>query len=378
MNANTKVLLVIMSFILVSSSCFQLNQFPILKTLMSILSKCAFIISLFYSVIFYRKPVNKFLLLILLFFVILVYLSNINSFSYIELVPIFMKLIGVLLFFTPHIIRHNKDSVIILSNVFSTIVFLNFIQMIIMPNLMGYGYLIASNYNQFGSIVIITIVLSYLKYKYTQKKIGYFFILLISLATVAIPGSLTSTLSLFVLEFFLLSNGSVKWKKSMIRIVIIFTIVFIVLFVIGQNVIYYNPFIRDLVTSLGKDVTLSGRTYIWLYTMLTISYSPIIGWGYYDKDWALVNLNGINSHNIILNLLVQGGIVLLFVFVIILMYIFHRLNSCENLNIKLTLYFSSSIFFLMCQLEVYNYFMLFMFIYILCIGSCCNNLKCKR
>lgn len=145
------------------------------------------------------------------------------------------------------------------------------------------GYLIASNYNQFGSIVIITIVLAFLKYNYTRKKISYLFTLIISLATVAIPGSMTSTLSLLVLVLFLLHGGTIRWKNNMIKLVVIFTIVFIVLFVVGQNIIYYNPLIRDLVTSLGKDVTLSGRTYIWLYTMLTISYSPLLGWGYYDK-----------------------------------------------------------------------------------------------
>ena len=66
-------------------------------------------------------------------------------------------------------------------------------------------------------------------------------------------------------------------------------------------------FIEDV---LQKNMTFSGRTVIWMYSLYMISNSFISGYGWVDKDWALENIHGVITHNIELQILLQGELFL--------------------------------------------------------------------
>ena len=247
--------------------------------------------------------------------------------------------------------------------------------MILFPSAFGEGYLIANNYNQFGSIIIATVLLSYFDFRYTKKKALLYFRLFISVATVIIPGSLTSTMAMIILIYFLLWLKSPKIRKLGIYSLLVFVITFFSLFVVGQSVIYYNSKFTELMSLLGKDITFSGRTPMWIYALIAIGFSPVYGYGFYDHLWASINIHGVNPHNIILNLFLNGGVLLLILFIIIVLYVIKQIKKTSVITIRQDLIFSLIVFFLMSQLEVYHYSMIFLFLFILIIGSYYNNPK---
>ena len=336
-------------------------------------SKLVFLLSCFFAVKHITDKKFRYLFLLVVFMIFLIYTTMRNSFDIVRIIPIFMKVMGVVLLMTPYMVRYNREVINILAKVYTIIIGLNFLQMIIFPSAFGDGYLIANNYNQFGSIIIATVLLAYLDYKYTRKKLTMYFRFFISVATVAIPGSLTSTMAMIMLILYFLLVKSVKLRKLGIYSLFLFVILFFSLFVVGQSVIYYNPKFTELMDMVGKDVTFSGRTPMWMNTLLRIAYSPIFGHGFYTNDWALFNIRGVNSHNIILNLFLQGGVILFALFLIVVIYVIRQVNKAGDRVNKLELLFSFMVFMLMSQLEVYHYSMIFLFFFVLIIGSYYNK-----
>ena len=334
-------------------------------SIMSILSKFVFILILIRTFIKKRFRNLSYLAIITPFFLLLAYLTIKNSFDVLRLFPIFMKLSGIILLFTPYIYRNPKLFVKVLRHVLTLILFLNFIQMIFLPNIIGNGsYLIASNYNQFAPIVSITILLSYIDFKYHNNYISLFATFLLSLATVAIPGSLTATLSVTLLIGFMLFKISEKLRRTAIVFTACATLIFLVVVVISQSILSNNTILDDILISLGKDISFSGRDNMWLNAILAIIESPMLGWGYYDSEWASINIQGVNPHNLTLNLMIHGGYILLGYFILFLVYVIYNVHKLINNKVRLSLYFSIVIFILMSQMEVYNYFMIFFFFYL--------------
>lgn len=377
MNSGKKKILFFLSFILISSACFQLEASSIVMRLLSLGSKLVFMLSCIMAVKHITDKKLRYLFLLIVFMAFLIYTTMRNSFDVVRIIPIFMKVMGVVLLFTPYMARYNRDVIHILAKVYTIIIALNLILMIILPNAFGDGYLIANNYNQFGSIIIATVLLTYLDYKYTRKKLTMYLRFFMSVTTVAIPGSMTSTIAMILLILYFMMIKSMKLKKLGILSLFVFVILFFSLFVVGQSVIYYNPKFTELMDMLGKDVTFSGRTPMWINALLRIAYSPIYGHGFYTNDWALVNIRGVNSHNIILNLFLHGGVILFALFMIIVIYVIRQINKSKIKANKQDLLFSFLVFLLMSQLEVYHYSMIFLFYFILIIGSYYNNPKIK-
>ena len=77
------------------------------------------------------------------------------------------------------------------------------------------------------------------------------------------------------------------------------------------------PFLKDFITKvLNRDVTFTGRTYIWSYGVAMVKESPIIGHGF--RTWVNISPEVLvgHAHNYLLDKAVVGGIpMLLIVFV---------------------------------------------------------------
>lgn len=84
---------------------------------------------------------------------------------------------------------------------------------------------------------------------------------------------------------------------------------------------YFAAFLTDV---LHKDITLTNRTPLWDVAFTSISQHPAWGMGVQDLGVAQMQLLGVGHvHNLLLNMLYQGGIVSLGIFVVIL-FISHR------------------------------------------------------
>lgn len=160
--------------------------------------------------------------------------------------------------------------------------------------------------------------------------------------------SITSVIMILLYFIFILTNKSPIWKKilnfKVILIFIIFMFIFIVMF---NGQIYFEKFLEN---HLGKNTTLSGRTFIWEKARYYITKAPIFGYGLQNTS-ILLERFGINHvHNIILDILYNGGIIALIAYLYIIKLCIKMINKdrnsfiSNNISMGLFIYLFASIF----------------------------------
>ena len=101
-----------------------------------------------------------------------------------------------------------------------------------------------------------------------------------------------------------------------------------------------------------------------------ISNSFISGYGWVDKDWALENIHGVITHNIELQILLQGGIILGIIFLFLLYTAIRKQkNKIYDSGIRIFLLVVLTIYFLMLQMECYPYQMILFMLLIVFLSN---------
>lgn len=237
--------------------------------------------------------------------------------------------------------------------------------MIVFPNFISgndfdKAYLISSNHNQFGGIIIPGLIASIGVLQFKNNSKSFIVMLLLSLFMVLYTGSMTSTCSLvLILCYYLIVSKNKKLSKLAIIAICLATAFFFfdVVFTSMTESLTFDGIIDKFITAIGKDSTFTGRTKVWLLAFAHYLQEPIYGMGHYDMDWAKTYLDVHNTHNIILNILLQGGLVLL-AFIIISVGILIRSVASINTHQSRLALFTICVYLFMMQLEVYGYFMI--------------------
>ncbi|WP_065220370.1 MULTISPECIES: O-antigen ligase family protein [Butyricimonas] len=363
-------------FIVIGSACFQFQyKFPFTFELFSILSKVIFIVSLSAHIVrclkYRRKFFSKFDFFLLLLLFWLVYSSILNKHSWITQIPFVMKALAVRYLFSLYMPNHTEKATKILSSVFSFIIYANFFQLLFFPSLIGsfkgeYIYLISTNYNQFAAVFMPAIFLHTIMYFRTGRIRSLILLLSVCFASVALEGSATATVSILLLlltVIFIKNERLLKIENLSLIVGIVF---FFFTFVIPTFSVLDIPLVSNFVEGLGKDMTFSHRTNIWRYAEFQIIHSPIIGYGVCDKEWFQHLLsNAVHTHNIVLQMLLQGGIIGLLIFAVFVYGGIKKILSVQNKYQKRLLITVSIIFLLMSQFEVYINTFIYIFIFLM-------------
>lgn len=127
-------------------------------------------------------------------------------------------------------------------------------------------------------------------------------------------------------------------------------------------------------SAFGKDVTLTGRTYIWdeAFRMLT-GCRVLIGYGASDR---LIEVTGnwmspfSHAHNELLNILVTSGILGVVLYAVMLRETFSSIEKMENVTTRNVMLSLLSAFMVVGFTEKVTSTALFL-ILVMCIGSCC-------
>lgn len=302
-------------------------------------------------------------LLMLLFFAYLSYVSHLHGNRGLGMV-IPSMFITLNLLYSRSIPNNASLSFSVLANVFFFFYVISLIQILVLPEIMprtsmGKAYLIAYNYNQMGGTMIPGLLAATCATFYDRKyRYRFFMMLLTSLFTVAYVGSLTSSIGiLLILLYYLFANNS-KFISRIFFSTTIFLILFIFLdFVLQSLSIFSTDFIYNFFEKVGKDPTFTGRTYLWTNTLLNISFHPITGYGTYDADWATMYLRGPSPHNTVLNIILQGGLILLLYVIFVIISLVKNVKKTKTKEGKMLLYILLC-YLLMMQFEVYNYFVI--------------------
>ena len=175
-----------------------------------------------------------------------------------------------------------------------------------------------------------------------KRVIMEFFISIIAILSIIISNSSTSVvicLIMFIYYLFyrlrLLNFIMSKIKAKHIYFIILSFFIVIIVFGVQK---YFSYFLIDV---LDRDLTFTGRTYIWEKAIYLITKKPIFGYGW---DSIITNVKSImkwlpytdasHAHNLILSLAHKSGIIVSFLYCLFTFRIADSIDELENSNYK--------------------------------------------
>lgn len=169
--------------------------------------------------------------------------------------------------------------------------------------------------------------------------------LLISIFSVFLIFLAQSSTVILALFFLLASSVLFKFDNLFNKIGIKKLLSILILLFFAIFIVFLSFFSGELLSFIpaifGKDLTFTGRTFIWEYVINEIMKKPIIGYGYMTYwimgssrlDYILVN----QSHNSYLEILLWGGILGFFLFIAFVFSYFKRAYILNNNTYLLSL-----------------------------------------
>ncbi|MBQ8963448.1 MAG: O-antigen ligase family protein [Clostridia bacterium] len=146
----------------------------------------------------------------------------------------------------------------------------------------------------------------------------------------------------------------------------------IVVYVIAMFLVVYAsliPVVQAVIRDwLNKDLTFSGRTEIWELCLKKVAQSPLLGQGNFESGWTILwRAIGRNAHNIFLDVLYQGGAVMLLGYGFMLGMVLTRAASVQTKKSQLVLVFLFSMYLVMlCESFFYNSYLYLFYALALC------------
>ena len=296
--------------------------------------------TIMYIYIFVRGKifVDKYVKLSLLFWAYIIFttifFNNLDGLSFLLFNA--YSLFGLTLFLNQVLKIDTASTLKSLSNIYHFFILLNFILFVFFPNgiyeTMTYhtGHLLGDD-NALIYLILPGLIINFVNSYYNTGKISRLCIFeLVSTIFMFIRvWSVTSMLCIILFTVLLIANKYVKSIKT--NRLIYFLVAFIVLLFFGLD----TEFIQNIITNIfHKTVTLSGRTYLWKMSLDMIQARFFLGYGGYFKHGHFL-MNGINypCHTPFLQMLIDGGIVYLLIFVYIIYTIYKQAQKYSSNNI---------------------------------------------
>lgn len=210
------------------------------------------------------------------------------------------------------------------------------------------GYLLGGNYNSIGCRVLVALLTGILSLKISK----WWWINLVPLIASGVTilfmvQSMTSvTCILLMILLCLLPSRNLQRLAcfSILVIVVLFEV-----FVCFQGKGFENNDLARwfLIDILGKDMTFTNRTNMWDAALRVIGESPIWGYGYVTEKWFFSNMSSqaIGSHNFILGIIINGGIIGLGLYLYIFYLALRKLIAYKD-------YYSNVIFIGIASLSI--------------------------
>jgi O-antigen ligase len=191
----------------------------------------------------------------------------------------------------------------------------------------NYWFLGTKNYmiRTLTPAIVINVLVSYFyKGKLTIRNL---IIYIISFISVLLTGSSTGIIMILFLGIGLLALPLMKNLKLFNPLVIFLGYIVLSITIVGFGI--QDIFSNYLEELFDKDSTLSGRIFVWEYSLFRIQESPFIGFGYHlGEQWHDVlgftfskNFYASHPHNYLLYLMLQGGLLYLSLFIILFYFI---------------------------------------------------------
>lgn len=360
----SRILYGLMLFVIIARHTLFLENLLIVDRVSSIL-RFSFVPICIYILIHNKTRTTLLDWGMLLYGGIILYSSIYHHISFADLIPFISRTLDIFIIWA--ILRTffaNQDDFPIKALIISLslLIYLNFILLLIFPDGIWEGkelgdnshYLLGGNYNQMGKAFLLAIALNSI-YVHRNAKLKKNFILLsvICIASLLLVGSKTSTVGIIILILFTLIPSS-KLRSAGLFILVLFYCIFQITIVLQGNEVT-NTYVVDFVeNTLHKDMTFTYRTDIWHQSVLSIAYSPIIGYGCQSKEWYEQEIGAIMPHNYVLSLLMIGGFILLICAVLNLLLAYRQYRRYNDYTHQI-LFITLFVLLFMQLFEVYAF-----------------------
>lgn len=247
------------------------------------------------------------------------------------------------------LIHNDKESFIEISNIiFEILIYANLVTILLFPggiyetfrvvlNVHG-NFILRANVNPHFLLGhrnnVIFYILPALAFSFTRSYLVYnkirsraVLLFLASWTTVLLTWSANSIVAMFVVTVCLLFTNRENSKIKIINAYtgFFFSVIFFVTIVVFRLQYMFSWFIETL---LNKSLTMTGRGDLWNNTFNSIGNNLIFGHGYNSHVQRVIDIGHMNSaHNIYLDLLYRGGIIQLFLFLCITLYIMKKMKK---------------------------------------------------
>ena len=302
--------------------------------------------------------------------------------SDVGITPVFtlMNVMIFLLLGTKYWTQDMRTSLKGLIIIFSALVYINGVLLILYPDglwvdpeWVGRGnptrYLFG-NQNQTGFVCFLAIATQCI-YSFAYRK-GYFNLILligVSLASVLFLGSMTSSIGIFLITGYIIFNRLFQKPTGwLIAFAIIYTLTFLLIVWYGNDIEHVKWATSFVENTLSKDTTFSKRTVIWANAVDLIEKSPLLGYGIQSADWNDNYLEGSGAHNLLVMLLMNGGLVICLSFVGLVVYAV-REALIEKSKATSTAVMALCVLFVMAFFEAYNIIYIFLYLQIVYYSS---------
>lgn len=252
---------------------------------------------------------------------------------------------------------------------FSFCVYANFLHLMMNPNLWiveeektSLGYLLGYNYNGMGYRFILAVTLSVLCLRYSWKWIfNAVPVIALSVIPLVLTGSKTS-LAGILLFVVVCCIPYIRVQKFIINSVLTFVALFQTLVVFSGKGLENNELAVYIIEDvLEKDITFTYRTYLWDMSLEKIAESPIWGFGYLSHEWYASHIHtsaGTGPCNLVLSLMLNGGIIFLVLFFIIFVWSIRNVYRYNDRS-AIVLFMGLSTIMLMHLMEALSYVFVF-------------------
>lgn len=340
-----------------------LNKF---NTLYDILLIFSFLISALYT--FKQKCISKINIFIIIMLIILFFSTLINGADILFCLKDIMKILGLSLL-TEYGIKHDKNNFIKSASLFlSILVYINLISIIKHPiglymNKTGYIENWFLGYKNTHILYILPGILFNFLNSYNKKSkltiYNYIFFIISFISTLLVNNG-TAIIALFIILIFLLFSKYI----SKVNIINIKNITIAYAFLFFGIIIFrlQNIFKFLIVDILHKDLTFTGRTYIWDKAIKMISSKPLLGYGNVSFEYNKIIYS---THNMVLGVLHKIGIIGLIMFLITMFTAIKELYFTRKEYISKLLSVILTSYLIMMLTESYS-FKFFIFILVIC------------
>lgn len=251
---------------------------------------------------------------------------------------------------------------------FSLAIYANGLLMVLFPDWMFAAddafdsFLLGGNYNQMGGRIMPALVLNCMCVRYDWRwGINVVGLLAVSIATLLFVGSMTALSSVIVFGIFCLLPTRRLQIVAMVSLLVVY-VLFQCLVVFSGEGLHNNELASYIIQDvLGKDMTFTNRTSLWDAAGKAFAESPLIGYGWVTSDWYVSHMSAdaIGPHNFIYNVLLNGGLTLMTIFLGIVGLALSSIIPYADRYGRILMMGTLTLAFMMLM-EVYPFFYIFM------------------